>query len=141
MLDHLRETADVTRIYSVPASFVQVATFENAMAAVPGARRKINTAEQVFFRIVTAKHLTWQKGTSSSSFHHLDIHDIAIALHSSVRLGDQQPGISIYTEPVADIQEPDNPCAVLSIPVVAHKDLAEHFLSWETAGPYGEQSM
>ena len=133
MLDHLRQTVDVTHIYSVRSTFVQVATFENAMVAAPGARKTIDTAEQVFFRIVTSKHLTWQKTLPSSSLQHLDTHDVAISLHTAVKLGEQKI-INVYTEPVMDIQEPHNPCAVLSIPVVPHQDLAEHFMTWETTG-------
>ena len=136
MLDHLRNTADLAVVYSVPRKLVEVASLERASEAPPGFRAETHEhCSNMFFRLVTVKHLPAQKTLSRKGLEHLHWHDLAVTLHSAVQVGETGDNIArVYTEPLIDVKQPHNPIAVLAFRHVSRDELQSSFFRWETQG-------
>ena len=138
MLDHFRKSADLGAVYSVPRNLVEVASLERASAADPGSRAQVQKdTSQMFFRLVTLKHLPAQKTVSKHGLEHLHWHDLAITLHNAVQVGEASENTQVYTEPITDTKQPHNPISVLSFRHVHRQELESTFLQWQTAGQQG----
>jgi hypothetical protein len=143
MLEHFRQIACVSVVYSLPSHSAVATSLADSIAEPAHKRTRLNNSDgadgsdRIHFRVTSIKKLNLQTTVSLSPAvaEKFTADDIAITMHSNTSAGllHEEP-IRVYCEPLATERQGRNPVLVLSDLTREVAELREEFTSSDIQG-------